>query len=225
MWRRFVSWFFYFKDCWGHHRHAARCPVARWHCCSCRAKFSAGSGCLGPSWVYSGYGSPTLIPLRMTYGMCQHEQRNAPLGGGNPVITILPLQSPPCHQEHPRGNPETALPKSLEMLLSCCQLLQHISSEQGLIPRQEAQPKHELSQKGLASLGGTRGGGLLGGDAEGGPVLEAAGGWQQPPLPHTWGGQRSSRHQREGLCVTPSSRDHRQCTTVVFELSWNGAAL
>lgn len=90
---------FYFKDCWNHHRHVALCSVARWHRCSCRPKFGAGGGCLGPSQLYSGYGSPRLIPRRMIYGMCRHEQRNAPLGGGNLVVTVLSFQSPSCHQE------------------------------------------------------------------------------------------------------------------------------
>lgn len=69
-------------------------------------------------------------------------------------------------------------------------------------------PKDELGRNGLASLGGTRRGGLLGSDAERGPAPKDAGGCRQLPLPRAQGGQRSSRHQREGLCMTPPpSRD------------------
>ena len=159
--------------------------------------------------------SPRPIPSRMVYGVCQHEQRNTPPGGGNLDITVPSLQSPPCHQERLRGNPDTALPKPLEMLLSCSQLLQLAGDH----------PKDELSRNGLASLGGTRGGGLRGSDAERGPSPEDAGGCRQPPLPRAQGGQRSSRHQREGLNMTPPPGTNRQPATVVFGLSWRGAAL
>lgn len=62
---------------------------------------------------------------------------------------------------------------------------------------------------------------------EGSQAAEDAGGCWQPPLPYAQGGQRSSPHQSEGLCVTcaPPPGTNRQPATVGFGLSWHGTAL
>lgn len=120
----------------------------------------------------------------MIHGMHGHKEHHAPLGGGNLIITILSIPSSPGHQEHLQGNPDMALPKPLEMLLSCFQLLQHVSSKQGLIPgwaelRRAHFPGRNEARRVPRWL------------------------WPTPEdaLPHAQGGQRSSRHQREGSCM------------------------
>jgi len=126
VWRRFVScFFFYFKDCWGHHSMRLDAP---WLAGTVALAGPHSAWWWLPWWSILGVFRIWLIPHMTIYGVCRHEQHQAPLGGGNLVVTVLFLQSPPCHQEHLPGNPDTMLPKPLEMLLSFSQLLRRSSS-------------------------------------------------------------------------------------------------